>query len=140
MSERSIDEVLARQWAAFRGWLDRPQATESLERPSVLEGWAVRDLIAHVGRCFTTIPTATPVMDVAPLSLYGCPFRRSQPGGCARWLGGCGGCRGSRVDTPGEDRQVRDGCHDYGVDSGRCRADTERGSGAPALLTIAVEA
>jgi len=71
VSERSIDEILARQWTVLRGWLDRPLVTESLERPSVLEGWSVCDLIAHVGRCFTTIPTAVPVTDVAPLSLHG---------------------------------------------------------------------
>ena len=49
------DELLGTSWADLRGWLGAPAVAAALERPSVLDAWTVRELIAHLGRAFSTL-------------------------------------------------------------------------------------
>lgn len=62
------DEVLRAAWGELRDWLAQPAMAAALDRPSVLEGWTVRELVAHLGRSFTTLARAEPT-DEAPLAL-----------------------------------------------------------------------
>lgn len=60
--------TLAAEWAVVRAWV-AAVPPELLDRPSVLEGWTVRDLVAHLGRAIGMLG-ATSVADrgVAPMS------------------------------------------------------------------------
>lgn len=49
-----------------------------LDAPSVLDGWTVRDLIAHTGRCFLAVETAVTVTD-APAQTLGAYLSRYAP-------------------------------------------------------------
>jgi uncharacterized protein (TIGR03083 family) len=44
--------LLRAQWKALRTWMATDGIAECLDRPSVLPGWTVADLIAHTGRSF----------------------------------------------------------------------------------------
>ena len=62
-------ELLERQWGALRIWLGRLEPAD-LSRASVLDGWTVADLLAHLVRSFSTLPAVEPApADVAPLTL-----------------------------------------------------------------------
>lgn len=75
------DELLHTAWAELRGWLDGPAVAAALDRPSVLEGWTVRELVAHLGRAFTTLTGLVPTDD-APLSIvdYVTSYREAAEG------------------------------------------------------------
>ncbi|MDQ2651187.1 MAG: maleylpyruvate isomerase N-terminal domain-containing protein, partial [Actinomycetota bacterium] len=62
------DEMLHTAWADLRGWLDGAEVAQALEQPSVLAGWTVRELIAHLGRAFTTMTGLRP-SDEPPLPM-----------------------------------------------------------------------
>jgi uncharacterized protein (TIGR03083 family) len=47
-------EAFAAEWAVVRAWVDRIPA-DAYERPSVLDGWTVRDLVAHLGRAIAML-------------------------------------------------------------------------------------
>lgn len=61
--------LLATQWARLRTWLDLTGAADD-PRPSVLPGWTVAELVAHLGRAMTAV-TACRVAGpgVVPLTL-----------------------------------------------------------------------
>ena len=63
-----VDALIADQWATLRAWVERPDVLAHLDQPSVLDGWTVADLIAHVGRSFTTLAGVEPA-DGIPLTL-----------------------------------------------------------------------
>lgn len=64
----TYDELLRTTWAELRGWLGAPEVAAAADRPSVLEAWTVRELIAHLGRSFTTLTGLQPTNE-PPLSL-----------------------------------------------------------------------
>lgn len=57
------DELLHGAWADLRGWLGQAAVADGLGRRSVLEAWSVRELIAHLGRAFTTLTGLVPTDD-----------------------------------------------------------------------------
>jgi len=62
------DALLSAQWHALRAWAASPPVLEHLESPSVLEGWTVRDLLAHLGRSFLAAEAARPAPEAEPRS------------------------------------------------------------------------
>lgn len=63
--DASARAVLEAEWAVVRPWIDTiPEA--AMDRPSVLEGWTVRDLIAHVSTGIAVISAAEPSEAPAP--------------------------------------------------------------------------
>ena len=62
-------EVLEDTWAVVRGWIgDLP--AEAYDVPSVLDGWTVGDLVAHVGRGLEALVAAVPAeVGVRPLTI-----------------------------------------------------------------------
>jgi uncharacterized protein (TIGR03083 family) len=52
-------EVFGRQWSALRAWLER-LSPDDLRRPSVLDGWTVGDLVAHLVRTCQTVSALRP--------------------------------------------------------------------------------
>jgi uncharacterized protein (TIGR03083 family) len=64
-----IEDLLRAQWLSLRGWL-RDLPDEVLDRPSVLDGWTVEELVAHLGRGFDTLAHVQPAAPgTVPLSL-----------------------------------------------------------------------
>ncbi|MBX6752435.1 MAG: maleylpyruvate isomerase N-terminal domain-containing protein [Micromonosporaceae bacterium] len=61
--------VLKAQWQALRTWLAQDAVTARLDRPSVLPGWTVADLIAHNGRSFIATELTVNDPDGEPQSL-----------------------------------------------------------------------
>ncbi|GMA32462.1 maleylpyruvate isomerase N-terminal domain-containing protein [Litorihabitans aurantiacus] len=59
---RRLDADLAEQWDAVVAWLQELDG-EALDAPSVLPGWRVRDLAAHVGQAVAVLSGATPVVE-----------------------------------------------------------------------------
>jgi hypothetical protein len=53
-------DALRAQWAVLRRWLDAVDETAATEAPSVLDGWTIADLIAHVGRSMSTLAACEP--------------------------------------------------------------------------------
>lgn len=51
-----VSQVVREQWSALRAWLEQIDVHD--ERPSVLEGWTVAELVAHLARCHRVIPGA----------------------------------------------------------------------------------
>ena len=51
-----VSTIVRDQWDRLRTWLDDVDPHD--ERPSVLDGWAVADLVAHLARCHRVIPGA----------------------------------------------------------------------------------
>jgi len=49
-------EIVREQWRTLRAWLEGIDVHDS--RPSVLEGWTVAELVAHLARCHRVIPGA----------------------------------------------------------------------------------
>ena len=62
---RTLDEVthleqtLREQWLALRGWVGRLDA-DAVAMPSVLAGWTVAELVAHLGRAMDALGAAQP--------------------------------------------------------------------------------
>ena len=61
--------VLKAQWQAVRAWMARDAVTARLDRPSVLPGWSVAELIAHNGRSFLATELTVNEPDGEPQSL-----------------------------------------------------------------------
>ncbi len=51
-----ISEITREQWRTLRAWLNEIDVHDA--RPSVLEGWTVAELVAHLTRCHRVIPGA----------------------------------------------------------------------------------
>ena len=70
MKECGADPLLLwrQQWAQLRTWLGSAGVLDHGDRPSVLAGWSVRDLVAHLGRGFITASMASEC-DEAPLTI-----------------------------------------------------------------------
>lgn len=58
-----IDGLLTTQWNLLGTWLHQAGVPDNLDRPSVLVGWTLRDLIAHVGRAVAVLRDAQPCHD-----------------------------------------------------------------------------
>lgn len=56
------------QWTALREWIEAGDVLAHGARPTVLDGWSVLDLVAHLGRGFVTAGTAVET-DEAPLTV-----------------------------------------------------------------------
>jgi len=54
-------EIVREQWRTLRAWLDDVDVHD--ERPSVLDGWTVAELVAHLTRCHRVIPGAVDAPD-----------------------------------------------------------------------------
>jgi len=66
------DELLRRQWATLRGWLDDVDVLRHGDRPVGLGDWTVRDLVAHLGLGLGMLAEIAPAPEgVEPMS-----FRR----------------------------------------------------------------
>lgn len=70
MEEHGADPLLLwrQQWAALRTWIATAGVLDHGDRPSVLAGWSVRDLVAHLGRGFLTASMVSE-SDDAPLTV-----------------------------------------------------------------------
>lgn len=65
-----LTDALRAQWAVLRRWLDAVAETEATKAPSVLDGWTVADLIAHVGRSMSALAACEPAPDgTVPLTV-----------------------------------------------------------------------
>lgn len=58
-----LSDALRSQWALLCRWLDAVDVTAATEAPSVLDGWTVADLIAHVGRSMSALAACEPAPD-----------------------------------------------------------------------------
>ncbi len=72
---RTVDEVnhleqtLREQWLALRTWVGRLDA-DAVAMPSVLDGWTVAELVAHLGRAMDALAAAQPTPPgTVPLTL-----------------------------------------------------------------------
>jgi len=54
-------EIVREQWRTLRAWLDDVDVHD--QRPSVLDGWTVAELVAHLTRCHRVIPGAVDAPD-----------------------------------------------------------------------------
>jgi hypothetical protein len=62
--------VLRRQWRTLRAWVGEVVEAGSGSTPSVLDGWSVADLVAHLGRAMGALAACEPVpAGTVPLSL-----------------------------------------------------------------------
>lgn len=70
MEEHGADPLLLwrQQWAQLRTWFGTAGVLAHGDRPSVLAGWSVRDLVAHIGRGFLTASMVSE-SDDAPLTV-----------------------------------------------------------------------
>jgi hypothetical protein len=65
-----LSAALRAQWALLRRWLGTVVESEETAAPSVLDGWTVADLIAHVGRSMSALTGCGPAPDdTVPLTL-----------------------------------------------------------------------
>lgn len=53
-------DVLRRQWEALRSWVGDVLDTGTADVPSVLDGWSVADLVAHLGRAMDALAVCEP--------------------------------------------------------------------------------
>ena len=58
-----LSDALHAQWELLRRWLDDVAGTPATRAPSVLDGWPVADLIAHVGRSMSALAACEPAPD-----------------------------------------------------------------------------
>lgn len=64
-----LDQTLRAQWLALRAWVGRLDA-DAATRPSVLAGWTVAELVAHLGRAMDALGAAQPTAPgTVPLTL-----------------------------------------------------------------------
>lgn len=54
-----LEHTLREQWLALRRWIGALERA-AWSRPSVLEGWTVGDVVAHLGRTMDVLATAQP--------------------------------------------------------------------------------
>jgi uncharacterized protein (TIGR03083 family) len=63
-------DVLRRQWATLRAWVGDVLDADTAGVASVLDGWSVADLVAHLGRAMGALAACEPVpAGTVPLSL-----------------------------------------------------------------------
>lgn len=63
-------DVLRRQWATLRDWVGDVVAAGDGRAPSILDGWTVADLVAHLGRAMNALAVCEPApTGTVPLSL-----------------------------------------------------------------------
>jgi len=58
-----LADALRTQWEVLRRWLDTVDENLAVTAPSVLDGWTVADLIAHVGRSMSALAACAPAPD-----------------------------------------------------------------------------
>lgn len=67
---QALGAVLRRQWTVLRDWVGDVVADGDAGTPSVLDGWSVADLVAHLGRAMDALAACEPVpAGTVPLSL-----------------------------------------------------------------------
>lgn len=54
-----VEDALRAQWARLRDWVEDLDDA-ALARPSVLDGWSVADLVAHLGRAMNALTACQP--------------------------------------------------------------------------------
>src|SRR5674476_1047732 len=65
----ALENLLRAQWLRLRDWVDRLDLAVDTE-PSVLAGWTVAELVAHVGRAMDALSHAQPAAPgTVPLTL-----------------------------------------------------------------------
>lgn len=63
-------DVLRRQWRTLRDWVGDAVDTDTGHAPSILDGWTVADLVAHLGRAMDALAVCEPApAGTVPLSL-----------------------------------------------------------------------
>lgn len=63
-------EALSAQWAALRAWMGAQVDAATGAEPSILEGWTVAHLVAHVGRALNALTAVEPApAGTVPLAL-----------------------------------------------------------------------
>jgi uncharacterized protein (TIGR03083 family) len=63
-------DVLRRQWRTLRAWVDDVLDADTAGAASVLDGWTVAELVAHLGRAMSALAACEPVpAGTVPLSL-----------------------------------------------------------------------
>ena len=64
-----LENLLRAQWLRLRDWVDERELATS-DAPSVLDGWTVADLVAHLGLAMGTLTRAEPAPpDAVPATL-----------------------------------------------------------------------
>lgn len=74
----SVDVLLREQWSGLRSWLDLVDVRAYGDLHSVLYGWTVRELVAHVGygiELLTGVEAAAPGVDPLPIGEYVAQYR-----------------------------------------------------------------
>lgn len=67
---RAASDALRVQWDRLRAWVRDVVDDDAATHPSVLEGWSVADLVAHVGRAMDALTACTPLpAGTVPLTL-----------------------------------------------------------------------
>ncbi|WP_019135949.1 maleylpyruvate isomerase N-terminal domain-containing protein [Cellulomonas massiliensis] len=67
---RAASQALRAQWDRLRPWLRDVVDDDAAAHPSVLDGWSVADLVAHVGRAMDALTACSPLpAGTVPLSL-----------------------------------------------------------------------
>lgn len=62
--------ALHTQWDLLRGWVEAVVDDDVADDPSVLDGWTVAELVAHLGRAMEALAVCVPLPDgTVPLSL-----------------------------------------------------------------------
>ena len=75
-------DVLRRQWRTLRDWVGGAVDADTGHAPSVLDGWTVADLVAHLGRAMDALAVCEPApARTVPLSLA--EYLGSYPGRAA---------------------------------------------------------
>src|SRR5665811_1162775 len=65
----ALENLLRAQWLRLRDWVDRLDLAVDTE-PSVLAGWTVAELVAHLGRAMAALTPAQPTPPgTVPLTL-----------------------------------------------------------------------
>ena len=65
----TTERLLREQWVLLRDWLDDLDDA-AMDQPSVLDGWTVRELVAHLSRAMAALTKAQPApAGTIPLSL-----------------------------------------------------------------------
>ena len=63
-------DVLRRQWGTLRAWVGNVVAAGDGGAPSILDGWTVADLVAHLGRAMSALAACEPApAGTVPLTL-----------------------------------------------------------------------
>lgn len=81
MDVAEVSAVLDETWAALRGWIGELPA-QTYGRSTVLEGWTIGELVAHVGQSLEAVTAAVPAAPgVTPMTIR--EYVGSYPAGAA---------------------------------------------------------